>query len=87
VSANEKRREARRIATGEVRVVFTDPEPLEIDGKLIDVSPNGFRMTHDCTELRSGQVVDFAHVEANGRAQVIWTRILAEGIESGFLVV
>ena len=87
MSTKEKRREARRIATGEVRVVFTDPEPLEIDGKLIDVSPNGFRMTHDCPELRSGQVVDFAHVEAKGRAQVIWTRILAEGIESGFLVV
>ena len=83
----DKRREARRIASGEVRVKFTDPEPLEIDGKLIDVSANGFRMSHDCTSLRSGQVVEFVHVEAQGRAQVMWTRILAEGVESGFLVV
>ena len=86
MSAHEKRREARRIAGGAVRVKFTDPEPLEIEGKLMDVSANGFRMTHDCTSLRSGQVVDFSHVEAKGRAQVMWTRILAEYVESGFLV-
>jgi hypothetical protein len=87
VSLHEKRREARRIATGQVRVKFTDPEPLEIDGKLMDVSDSGFRMSHDCTALRSGQLVHFAHTEAQGRAQVIWTRILAEGVETGFLVV
>jgi hypothetical protein len=87
MSAQEKRREARRLASGEVRVKFTDPEVLEIDGKLMDLSANGFRMSHECTALRSGQVVDFTHVEANGRAQVMWTRILAEGVESGFLVV
>jgi len=87
MSAHEKRREARRLTDGEVRVKFTDPEPLEIDGKLIDVSERGFRMAHDCTALRSGQVVSFAHVEARGRAQVMWTRILVESVESGFLVV
>lgn len=87
MSTQEKRREARRLATGEVRVEFADPEPLEIDGKLIDVSASGFRMSHDCTSLRSGQVVHFVHVEAKGRAQVMWTRIVAECVETGFLVV
>jgi hypothetical protein len=87
VSRHEQRREARRLTTGEVRVKFTDPQPLEIDGKLMDVSPSGFRMSHDCTALRSGQLVDFAYVEANGRAQVMWTRIVAETVETGFLVV
>ncbi len=83
---HEKRRETRRPASGTVRVKFTNPEPLEIDGKLMDVSPSGFRMAHGCVSLCSGQVVDFAHVEATGRARVIWNRILAGGVESGFLV-
>jgi hypothetical protein len=43
-------------------------------------------MSHDCTVLHSGQVVDFAYIEAKGRAQVMWTRILAGGVETGFLV-
>jgi hypothetical protein len=67
--------------------VFTDPEPLAIDGKLMDVSSSGFRMAHDCSSLRSGQLVEFTHLEAKGQAQVIWTRILGEGVETGFLVV
>jgi hypothetical protein len=87
VTTQEKRREARRAATGSVRVTFTNPEPLEIDGKLMDVSISGFRMSHDCASLHSGQVVEFAHVEATGRARVMWNRILEGGVETGFLVV
>ena len=86
MTMHEKRREARRAATGSVRVKFTDPQPLEIDGELIDMSTSGFRMTHECTLLQSGQVVEFAHVEASGRARVMWNRILAGGVETGFLV-
>ncbi len=82
----EKRREARRAASGNVRVTFTDPEPLEIDGKLMDVSVSGFRMAHSCASLHSGQVVEFAHIEATGRARVMWNRIQASGVETGFLV-
>jgi hypothetical protein len=87
VTMHDKRREARREASGQVRIVFTDPEPLEIDGRLMDVSASGFRMAHECASLRSGQLVEFAHPEARGRARVIWNRILAGGVESGFLVV
>jgi hypothetical protein len=86
VTMHDKRRETRRAASGNVRVKFTDPEPLEIDGKLMDVSTSGFRMSHDCASLHSGQVVEFAHVEASGQARVMWNRILAGGVETGFLV-
>lgn len=86
MTMHEKRREARRAATGSVRVKFTDPEPLEFDGELIDISTSGFRVTHACTSLQSGQVVEFAHLEASGRARVMWNRILAGGVETGFLV-
>lgn len=87
MSLPDQRREARRIASGKVLVKFTDPEPLEIDGRLIDVSAGGFRMKHDCQSLHSGQLVEFAHIESKGRAQVIWNRILAGGVETGFRVV
>ena len=87
MSLHEKRSEARREASGTVRVIFEDPAPLEIDGKLMDVSANGFRMAHDCASLRSGQVVQFSHFEAKGRARVMWNRIQASGVETGFLVV
>lgn len=83
----EKRKETRRIASGTVRVRFTDPAPLEIDGKLMDLSSNGFRMKHESQSLRSGQMVEFVHIEANGHARVIWNRILDGGVETGFLVV
>ena len=86
MTAHEKRREARRAASGTVRVKFTNPEPLEIDGKLMDVSVSGFRMAHDFVSLHSGQVVEFAHLEATGRAKVMWNRIMAGGVETGFLV-
>jgi hypothetical protein len=86
VTIHEKRREARRPASGNVHVRFTDPEPLEIDGRLMDVSDSGFRMAHDCASLQSGQIVEFSHFEAKGRARVMWNRILAGGVETGFLV-
>jgi hypothetical protein len=86
VTMHEKRRETRRATTGNVRVRFTNPEPLEIAGKLMDVSMSGFRMAHDFASLHSGQVVEFAHIEATGRAKVMWNRILAGGVETGFLV-
>lgn len=82
----EQRSETRQPATGSVRVKFTDPEPLEIAGRLMDISPSGFRMSHGCASLQSGQVVEFAHILATGRARVMWNRILAGGVETGFLV-
>ena len=84
---HDKRRETRRPVTGRVVVKFSDPQPFEVDGALMDVSAGGFRMKHICNSLRSGQVVDFSHVEAKGKAQVMWNRILDGGIETGFRVV
>ncbi len=86
MSATEKRREPRRIATGSVRIRFHDQKPVEIEGRLMDISPGGFRMAHHVSSLAAGQVVEFAHIEAKGRARVIWNRILPECVETGFLV-
>jgi hypothetical protein len=84
---HEKRKEPRRKAEGAVRVRFANPQPVDIEGQLMDLSPSGFRMAHTCVSLTAGQVVDFAHIEAVGRARVMWNRVLAERVETGFLVV
>jgi hypothetical protein len=85
-TASEKRREERREASGVVHVRFSDPRNVEIEGQLMDVSARGFRMAHGWTSLEAGQLVEFSHVEAAGQARVMWNRILAERVESGFLV-
>ena len=75
------------MADGAVRVWFTEPQHKEIQGRLMDISTRGFRMTHQCPDLEAGQVVEFSHPEAAGHARVIWNRILAARVETGFLLV
>jgi hypothetical protein len=86
LKARDQRREERRIASGRVHVRCSDPQPMEIEGQLIDISASGFRMVHTCISLAAGQMVEFAHPEAAGSARVMWNRVLAERVESGFFV-
>ena len=83
----DTRKEPRRQADGEVRVTFENPQRREIGGRLVDVSTSGFRMAHDFAALETGQVVEFSHTEADGRARVVWNRIADGRVETGFLVV
>ena len=85
-SVAEQRRETRRRGHGSVLVRSESPGSRDIQGRLVDVSGSGFRMAHNCSALTAGQYVTFAHVEARGRARVVWTRILDDSVESGFLV-
>jgi len=84
---HEKRREVRRQASGAVRIRFGSPQATEIEGQLVDVSLSGFRMSHHFVALASGQLVEFSHVEAAGRARVMWNRVVGDRVETGFLVV
>lgn len=83
----EKRRESRRPASGVAQVEFSNPMPVKIQGRLMDVSPSGFRMAHGYTSLAAGQVVEFSHSEASGSARVMWNRILDQSVQTGFLVI
>jgi len=85
-ATRENRREPRRSADGAVRVWFPNPQRQEIEGRLMDVSSSGFRMAHEFAALPAGQVVEFSHPEAEGRARVIWNRISDARVETGFLV-
>jgi hypothetical protein len=87
VAVHEKRRELRQPAEGPVLVNFSNPQPMEILGELIDVSPSGFRMTHSNQSLHSGQMVEFSHPLAVGAARVMWNRIMDQRVETGFLIV
>jgi hypothetical protein len=82
----DKRREDRHPGKGKVVVRWVNPQRLEVEGRLVDVSASGFRMAHDCSSLTAGQFVEFSHVEAKGQARVVWTRIVSGTVESGFVV-
>jgi hypothetical protein len=84
---HEQRREARREASGVVHVRLADSRATEIEGQLMDISSSGFRMAHTCASLEAGQLVEFSYPKAAGQARVMWNRIVAERVESGFLVV
>ncbi len=86
----EQRREPRRAAAGEVRFQFGAEMPNggggEVRAILLDRSARGFRAQHDCSKLTCGQVVEFHLMTAKGVARVVWTRILGDTVESGFLI-
>jgi hypothetical protein len=81
--AHEQRREPRRPASGAVRVM-TPRGP--VNGRLVDVSYSGFRMSHQGATLETGQVLEFRHGGAAGRARVIWNRIVQGRTETGFFI-
>src|SRR6476646_2160627 len=86
----EQRREPRRAARGEVRFQFgagmAASDGAEVRGKVLDRSAGGFRAQHDCSRLTCGQIVEFRLTSSSGLASVVWTRILGERVESGFLI-
>lgn len=87
VNPADRRSEERYDADGEVRLALDEPVVCEITGRLVDYSRSGFRAVHHCSDLHTGQLVEFRHTVARGTARVIWNRILPERVESGFLVV
>jgi hypothetical protein len=86
----EQRREPRRAAAGEVRFQFgagmAKGDDEEVRAKLLDRSAGGFRAQHGCSQLTCGQIVEFRLMAAKGLARVVWTRILGDSVESGFLI-
>lgn len=84
--ALERRAEPRVPAQGRVRLRGDGLLEARVEGLLLDTSLHGFRAVHNCPTLASGQIVDFAHASAAGRARVMWTRIDGDQVQSGFYV-
>lgn len=83
----EKRREPRRDAGGRVKLEISEGSSLQqIEGVLLDVSAHGFRAQHSYSSFSSGQELRFHHDHGQGVARVVWNRILAGAVETGFFV-
>jgi hypothetical protein len=82
----ERRVEARRDANGDITLWLNGSALNAVSGRLMDIAQSGFRAQHNSPTLLPGHIVDFQLAGVNGRAQVVWTRILAEHVESGFLI-
>jgi hypothetical protein len=86
LAPDDRRVERRFVAAGDVLFRFPDPLPCNVTGQLVDCSRSGFRAYHNYPALVSGQLVSFRHSQAEGKAQVVWNRILGEHVETGFVV-
>jgi hypothetical protein len=82
----EQRTEDRIPAQGEVWFVPEAPDSPQFQGSLVDYSRRGFRAAHPQASLSAGQRVRFRHSFGEGRALVMWNRILERHVESGFLI-
>ncbi|HEV2690936.1 MAG TPA: PilZ domain-containing protein [Bryobacteraceae bacterium] len=85
--ASDRRTERRHNADAPLKLTFDDPAHQEVTGRLLDYSASGFRATHAYPALHTGQVVEFRHVIAVGKARVMWNRIADDRVETGFLVI
>jgi hypothetical protein len=81
----ERRKEPRRPASGEVLLTISDPKPVMVRGQLRDLSESGFQVLHSFTSLRSGQEVLYSYSGGQGRARVMWTRVVPGSVSTGFL--
>jgi len=81
----ERRTEGRSVACGSVKL-RPDGFAGTAQALLLDQSAHGFRARHGFKGLTNGQIVDFEHDGAAGRARVVWTRIAGDQVESGFLL-
>lgn len=86
-TAADRRSERRHRADGHLKFSFDDPSRQEVTGRLLDYSKSGFRAMHKYPALHTGQVVEFQHTIADGKARVMWNRIADDRVETGFLII
>jgi hypothetical protein len=82
----ERRREIRRPANAEAELREPGVMAGAFTGRVLDASATGFRLRHGRLSLTSGQVVDFELEGRTGHARVMWTRIVGNEAETGFLI-
>ena len=82
---DDRRAETRLMVAGDVNL-WLNGSPLTVSGHLIDLTKSGFRAHHGSPTLRSSYIVEFELAGLSGRARVVWTRVLGDQVESGFLI-
>jgi hypothetical protein len=87
VVTEDRRCEPRERADGLVRLFTVREERLVFEGDMVDVSHSGFRLEHTHQRISSGEEYIFESPYTSGIARVMWNRILAKTVETGFLIV
>jgi hypothetical protein len=82
----DRRIEPRRPASGQVKLRPEGFATASVPGQMLDINSSGFRARHSLQALVSGLIVEFVYGSIEGRARVVWTRILSDQVESGFLI-
>jgi len=82
----DRRAEQRWPASGHVKIRPEGFPAISVPGEMVDIHGSGFRARHSFQALGSGRIVEFAYGSVQGRARVVWTRILSDHVESGFLI-
>jgi len=72
----ERRRFSRFPASRRVEISFEDPSLVTVEAELIETSATGFRIAHECTELRPGLEVCLRRDSSTRRARVVWSHLL-----------
>jgi len=83
-SPTDRRGEPRQAVEGVVRLRPAGVAGASFIGRLVDLSPHGFRTRHTCLTLASGDRVDFEFQGRQGAARAMWTRIVDSEAETGF---
>lgn len=83
---SDRRIEPRRPVSGQVNLQPEGFAATSVSGQMLDINSGGFRARHSFQALVSGNLVGFAYGSLEGRARVVWTRILGAQVESGFLI-
>jgi hypothetical protein len=83
---SDRRAELRRPASGHVEIRPEGFPAISVPGEMVDINGSGFRARHSCQALGSGRIVEFSYGSVQGRARVVWARILSDHVESGFLI-
>ncbi|MCX6627052.1 MAG: PilZ domain-containing protein [Candidatus Solibacter sp.] len=83
-SAADRRTEPRQPVQGDIRLRRTGVIAAPFMGRLMDLSPGGFRTRHSCLTLASGDRVEFEFHGRSGAARAMWTRIVDSEAETGF---
>lgn len=86
VQSSERRHEPRVPSTGAVKIRIEGAGGPAFEGELVDMSPGGFRITHQQTNLERGTDVNFRHAKAAGKARVMWNRLAAGRLDTGFRI-
>lgn len=83
-SDQDQRREHRERREGEVLLFAEALAPVR--GQLVDVSNGGFRAEHNSPALTCGTEIVFQYGSVRGRARVVWSLLVDDRLESGFVI-